>query len=225
VRAVLQQWKKRGWRSYHAMGRTSRRQPHFRVCFNLLPVAATMPFAAKHSRHDVAKSRRRGLSPDGCFFKWRFARPLLTKVLQGREGSPCASNNPTPPSLLNTNAADQRRTQRAAFRQTSLWTSLQGRRGLRQPTPQLSAFSSLDEMCRPPNKAAVAVVRFVSVVLVRRAGDLLAWSRQPARDWGGRCIRAAFRFAEIIPLHALERSSSLRCFVLALRSSIVSAFR
>jgi hypothetical protein len=84
---------------------------------------------------------------------------------------------------------------------------------LRQPTPQLSAFSSLDEMCRPPNKAAVAVVRFVSVVLVRRAGDLLAWSRQPARDWGGRCIRAAFRFAEIIPLHALERSSSLRCFV------------
>jgi len=80
-------------------------------------------------------------------------------------------------------------------------------------------------MCRPPNKAAVAVVRFVSVVLVRRAGDLLAWSRQPARDWGGRCIRAAFRFAEIIPLHALERSSSLRCFVLALRSSIVSAFR
>jgi hypothetical protein len=80
------------------------------------------------------------------------------------------------------------------------------RRGLRQPTPQLSAFSSLDEMCRPPNKAAA-----------------LYWSVEPATcwlgrgsrrgDWGGRCIRAAFRFAEIIPLHALERSSSLRCFV------------
>jgi hypothetical protein len=85
VRAVLQQWKKRGRRSYHAMGRTSRSQPHFRVCFNLLAVAATMPFAAKHSRHDVAKSRRRGLSPGGCFFKWRFARPLRAVLLHAIE--------------------------------------------------------------------------------------------------------------------------------------------
>ena len=124
MRPVLEQWEKQGRRSYHAMGRTSRRQPTF--AFALLAAGCrNQPFAAKHSRHDVAKSRRRSLSPDGCFFKWRFARPLLTKVLHGREGSPCASNNRTPPSLLNTNAADPCRTQRAVFWQTSLCPCLQ----------------------------------------------------------------------------------------------------